>query len=218
MGLFRYPDQVAPSPAQAAADFGAYFTAVNPTPGTGLATIAAQATLADTSPFVSIHAPSNGRVVVLDYVRFTMAVIGTGAAGARFAVKTDVGGKANPTGSTIGSLVNVRAAVAQRAATCSVFGGPLVAAAAITPQLLHHAFLRGVAPVVGDSYLVRFGAMSPEPITDLAQAGTAIAAICVDAPPVIVAPGTCAQLHLYFPSQTVASNVEVELGLYEYPQ
>lgn len=221
MGLFRYvqgADTMIVTPQQAAADEGFYFTAVNPTPGTGLATIAALASLVDTSPFVAIHAPVGGKSIILDYVRFTMTAIGTAAAGARAAVKLDTGGKAEPTGSTLGSPVNTKAIATAQAATAHVFAGPLVAAAAVTPKLVGHCQFRPVAPVVGDSYIIRFLDSSEQPLSNLAVAGTAIDDLCYDAPPVTIAPGCCAQIHLWFPSQTAASAVEVELGWIEYPQ
>src|SRR5258708_2286029 len=55
--LGRYGEQYVQGLVQkshALADEGSFFLAANPTPGTGVATIAAQATLADTAPFLLV--------------------------------------------------------------------------------------------------------------------------------------------------------------------
>lgn len=197
--------------AQAAAEEGRYFIATNPTPGTGLATIAALASLADTSPFIMMRAQN--RMVVLDYLRLTYAVLGTGAASVRFAAKTDAA-KAAPTGGTAITPVNVN-----QGATLSpdalVYAGALVAGAAVSARLAMHAQLRAAAPVAGDSYTVRFGGTGGGPVGALLTTGTAQTFVNIDGPPVLCAPGQTIQLHPWFPSQTAASQLEFELGYYE---
>ena len=73
---------------------GSYYTLTNPTPGTGIATIAAQATLADTAPFILFKNANaaGGKNIMLDYLKLICAAAGTGGTQLRYAVKVDGGG------------------------------------------------------------------------------------------------------------------------------
>lgn len=197
--------------ALAIADFGAYWTAKSPTPGTGLATIAALTALVDTSPFIQVNAPA-AKSTYLDYLKLTCRVPGTGSTALEFAVKTD-NGKAAPAGGTPITPVNVRSGGA--AAQSSVWAGALVAAAAVAAKLQTSQLLRPVIPVLGDVYLIKFSA------PDFAVPGQpASGAVSFDdyvpAPTVIIDPGMTGQIHIWSPGQSVAAQFEVELGLFEF--
>ena len=61
------------------ADEGSYYMTRSPTVGTGLATIAAQNSFADTSPFLIVTNgnPAGGKSIYLDYLKLTTTVAGT---------------------------------------------------------------------------------------------------------------------------------------------
>lgn len=207
-----------PSPsAIAIADYGEYWTAKNPTIGTGLATIAALASLSDTSPFVQINSQAAGtgaKSTYVDYAKFTCRNIGTAGASVEFAAQTYAVAKAAPTGGTLLTNVNARALIGAASAVSSVWAGALVAAAG-TPKPLTSQIIRPVAPVVGDMYFVKFGAPDYN-VAAQVESGAAVFDDYVAAPPFIIDPGCTGQLHIWLPSQSGASQWEVEIGLYEF--
>src|SRR6267142_4693351 len=83
------------------AEEGSYFVISN-TPGTGLATIAAPTTLADTSPFIYlVNTETNGiygKRTYLDYLRLIATAAGTAGTALRCAVKIDPIARPAPTG------------------------------------------------------------------------------------------------------------------------
>jgi hypothetical protein len=207
------------SPPQEQADRLAYFVASNPTPGTGLATIAALVALSDTSPFIQINTGSKG--VYLDYLILTNTAPGTAGASIRCAVKTDLL-KAAPTGGTLltpacSRRLTSTAGVPVAAATplCSIWAGALVAAAAVTPILHCSRLIRPVIPVINDMYVIKFGA-SDYGVSSLVSNGTLNSDRYIPFPPVIVDPNMTGQVHIWLPSQSGASSYEIELGFAEF--
>ena len=187
------------------AEEGSYFTAKNPTAGAGLATIAALASLADTSPFLVVKSGAD-YPVRFDYLRLICTAAGTGGTALRFAVRTDAT-KADPTGGSTLTPVSVNQAKT-RSAEATVFAGALVAAAGSGSKREPTAcLLKNAIPTVGDVYTVRFG--------EVPGASPSATQVIVGAPPVIIGPNQWAAFHIWLPSQTVASSFEVELGFWE---
>lgn len=188
------------------AEEGSYFTAKNPVAGTGLATIAAQATLADAAPFVVVKSGAT-KPVRFDYLRLTCTAGGTGGTALRFAARTDAT-KADPTGGTALARVNVNQGNAN-AADATVFAGPLAAAAASGAMREPiAALLKNAIPAVGDVFLIKFGG------ADMGI-GSAAGSVYVGAPPLIIGANQLAAFHIWLPGQTIASSFEVEVGLWE---
>ena len=198
----------------ALADEGAYFVSTNPAPGTGLATIAAPTTLADTSPFILVknNHKAGGKRLYLDFLKLICTAAGTGGASIHAAVKID---DVNPTRYTSGGSqitpVNVNMDDAGQSGAL-VYAGALVAAAASAAvRLVDHALLRPVIPVVGDTYYLNFGG-AENMVGSLAPAGTAIAQQSFNFPPVVIGPGQWAAIHVWLPSQSAASSYEFALA------
>lgn len=183
---------------------GRYFTAKSAA-GTGLATIAAQATLADTAPYVVLK--SGAKRVWLDYLRLQATAAGTGGTALRFAVRTDAT-KADPTGGSALTPNNVNQESAA-AAGSTVFAGALTAVAATgAKRELTSALLKNAIPAVGDTYLIKFGG------ADLGIS-TSASLVYLGAPPIILGPTQWCAFHIWLPSQTLASSYEIELGFVE---
>lgn len=195
----------------------AYYSAVNPTPGTALATIAAQTTLADTSPFVSIIAAPAGagaKSVYLDYLKLIVGATGTGGTSIRYAMKLG-GAGTPPSGGTTLTPANATSGSAG-VATCSIFAGPLIAVAPTSPKLIAHGLIRPVIPVVADTYLFDFGPTDAYVSTGLVPSGAANADRYFSLPPVTIRPGGVGHFHVWLPGQTVASSYELEIGFFEF--
>lgn len=222
----QYNLPVLPEP-QVAADEGSFFTVTNPTPGTGVATIAAQASLVDTAPFVlfknnwSVSDPLKKRVIA-KWLRLTCTAPGTAGAQVRFATKTDSAGARYASGATviagnntIGTATNQPQgpnADTTLTSQLQLYAGPVVAAAAVSPRLVDHVTARITIPVIGDSFYLVFGG------NEAAANGSLVATVtqlCIPMAPWIVGPQQWGAFHLWLPSQSAASSWEFTLAYVE---
>ena len=204
------------------ADEGSYFLTRSPTPGTGLATIAAPTTFAATSPFLIVtnNNPVGGKNIFLDYLKLICTAAGTGGTALNFATVLDAGsrytsGGSGGAGTQLASLLagpytpNMQAAGQSGAL---VYAGALVAAAATAgARTLSNSRFRTAIPVVNDEYVINFGGDSVA-LDGVLVSGTAIAQRTVPHAPVVIAPGSSFLLHLWLPSQSAASSYEVDIG------
>lgn len=195
---------------------GQYFLATSPTPGTGIASLAAPTTFDDTKPFLLINNAHPTKNLTLDYLKLTVTAAGTGGTAIHWGIKVD---GVNATRYTSGgsTLTPVCVSMPSGAASSAVIkcGAIVAAAVSSSARLLGHSVLRPVIPVIGDTYMIVFNgdfsiALGGQPV-----AGTAVANVAVSHAPVILGPTQWAAIHLWLPSQSGASSYEVELGYIE---
>lgn len=203
---------------QIAALAGRYMTFSNPTPGTGLNTIEALTSLADTSPLVQINTGVNPFWV--DYIKLQNTAAGTGGTSIRWSWSQYAVAKPAPTLNAAGvggaasplAMVNSRSDWSTYAPTTSVYAGPLVAAAGTPIGPLSSNLLRPVIPVAGDVYLFKFGEHEFSIPEALVLSGTNPTSLLLPAPQAIVGPNTTGQFHIWLPSQSAHSSWEIEIG------
>jgi hypothetical protein len=95
------------------------------------------------------------------------------------------------------------------------FGAVVPTAASSNARLLWHSNVRTVIKVIGDKYLLTFGAGQGAPVATTIMAGTAQASIHLPCPPVVLGPGDTFLLHEFAASQTVAASYEFAMGWWE---
>lgn len=215
-----YTNPVLPE-AQVSADEGTFWTVTNPAPGTGINTIATQATLADTAPFILFRnnwavADANRKRIIAKWLRLTCTAPGTAGTQLRFATKTDA---ANPLRYTSGATViagakttgtatnqpsNANADVATTS-QIQLYAGPIVAAAAAAPSLLDAVTARITIPVIGDSYFIVFG--GNEGVAQGSLVAT-VTQLSIPMAPWVVGPQEWGAFHLWLPSQSALSSWE----------
>lgn len=200
-------------PEQMLADEGSYFVATNPTPGTGIASLAAPTTYDDTKPFITVqYTTTSGRRLFLDFLKLQCTAAGTGGTALNAVIVVDNAASRWTSGGSAITPVNPNMDDSTKSeAVINV--GALVAAAAANKRIVWVDTLRPVIPVVGDTYLIEFGG-NPA-MNSLAVAGTAIANVAKKAPPVILGNGQNAAINLWLPSQSAASSYEFVLGFHE---
>jgi len=213
----RYGDQfVAPIGAGRTnvCDEGSYFVVTNPTPGTGLATIATLTALADTSPFFMLinNASAGGKRVYMDYIKLLVTDAGTAGASLHYNVKIDNGVGRYTSGSALTSTPQNCNMDSSVATGCLAYGGPLVAAAATAAaRLLGGGLFKVSIPVVGDNYILTFGC----PASGVGQGVATIANAVLNHAPVVIGPQQSFFFHIWLPSQSAASSYEIEVGWWE---
>lgn len=182
--------------------------------GTGIATITAPTSLADTSPFAVFvnTAPAGGPKCFLDLVKLICTAAGTGGTSLKYAIKTGptraaITGMAatwDPTLSAPTGVPQNVSAASQRAAFLRVYAGALVAPAALagTKQVWGGA-LKNAIMAAADQYLFSFGQV------DAAAQATQVDRIEA-CPAVVIEPGYSAFLHLIIAGpQSAASSYEL---------
>jgi hypothetical protein len=209
-------------------DEGSEFQANSPTPGTGIAQIAAPTAFVATSPYLLIQNPVNvgpvlAKSLYLKYIKLSLSVVQVGNTTLNFVAVLDnilrytSGGAGCGVGTAVASLngpfcANFNAASGSNA---QVYAGALVATAASNAvRMLGHGPLRLAIPPVGDTYTWNFGGHENNH-TSLAKNGTAPSDFVIPLPPVVVAPGGCFLLYLWAASQSGAGQFEVDIGWVE---
>lgn len=202
-----------------AADEGSYFIATNPTPGTGIATLAAPTTFVDTSPFLILQnnwtaTDPRSRRIYLDYLRLQCTAAGTNGSAIRWAIRTDTSTNRWTSGGSTLTPVNVNQDDGTSSKAVINVGALVASAATGAARLLGSSLIRPVIPVVGDTYVINFGGHE-NGLNSLAPAGVAIANVQINTSPVVIGPGQVMLFHLWLTAQSAASSYEIELGYIE---
>jgi hypothetical protein len=204
------------TPLHGVADEGSYYILTNPTPGTGIATLAAPTAYVVTSPYVLVknNDVPTGKRVYFHYIKLITTSAGTGGASLHYNIVIDnIARYTSGSGlATIPALpVNVNMDSSNTSIT-QCYAGPLVAAAAGTSaRLLGGGIFKTGIPIVGDTYIANFGAES----FNVGSAVATINSVVFQHPPVIIGPQSCLLFYLWLPSQSGATSYEIEAGWWE---
>lgn len=205
---------------------GSYFTALNATPGTGLAGHAAPTAAPlvgtnDTKPYLVFR---NGNSVAskvrceLDYIRLTMTAIGTAGSAINWVSHVDAGQTSRYSLGTVNRLVaNSPNIDLTPTSNAQIDVGPYVATAgsASTPcRKIDQGVVRPVIGVVADVYEWCFGPSSPA-VGSIITTGTTQCAVNLRHCPVVLGPLQSLLFYLWSPSQSAASSYEVSVGWIE---
>lgn len=193
---------------------GTYFTVNNAQ--TGIATAAAPTTFSDTNPFVAIrnNATPGGPSMYLDYLALVNTAIGTAAANVQLAVQIDpLVDRYTSGGTVLTSLIVNPNANFSNTSNALVRAGNITASAKTSAarMVVGNRFLKAAIPVVGDTYIVKFGAVdSPTFI-----GASAVVFTLQNVPKVVIPPQASCLIHLWFTSQSGASSYAPEMGWVE---
>lgn len=200
---------------------GAYFTASNPTPGTGIAGHAAPTTFDATKPLLFVRNESSDKLLVPMYLRVTLTAASVGNSLQRF---TQVIDTATATRYASGGtrLANVNTSMtstgAANGSNAAVWFGAVVAGAAgAAARTVSTQTYRTVLGVVGDVYQMSWGAHEACDPASLITSGTAISNVAFGFAPVVLAPNAMFLVHQWAASQSAAPSFEVEFGWAELP-
>lgn len=194
-----------------AADEGSYFTALTPTPGTGIIGHAAPTTFDETKPYLLLYNGGQNRIYP-QYLRLHDTVVSTAATRVQFTIAVDQGNRYSSAGTALSpSNVNMDSVVASAA---SIYVGAVVAtAASASRRKVDHIVFRGSIDVVEDVYEIVFaggdgtgqGGSRAATVQDMARM----------APPVVVGPGQSLLIHQWAGSQSTGPTFQVSFGYVE---
>jgi hypothetical protein len=195
----------------ALADEGAYFTATNPTDGTGVAGHAAPVQ-ADAGGKPLLYVYNGGtKTIHFDFLRLRMTAIGAAATTTDFvsyydtAVRASGGTKITPIPSNGLAGISTSAVV--------YFGAVL--ATAVAQKMVDHQRVRSVVSVVEDQYMFSFGSAVVAPPAATVLTGTTVISAYVHFAPLVIPPGYSGGVYQWAASQSGAHSFEFTLGYYE---
>jgi hypothetical protein len=204
-------------PRMSLANEGSYFVATNPTPGTGIAGIAATGAFSDAESTLLVRndaSVGSGKRVFLDYLKVTVTAAGANGTDHRFVSKLDKATDRYTSGGSSITPVNPNIDDTNTASATVRFGALVTTAASSNARLVGGGLIRNVITVAGDQYTFDFGG-SPASAAAHAIAGTAIAQIVIPHAPVVIGPEQTFVLSLHGTAQSGASSYEFELGFWE---
>lgn len=202
------------------ADEGSYFTANNGQTGQASAAAAPTTFTAITPAFIIFNnAPASNPLspkIYLDYVLWAVSAAPTATTSVQAAIVRDTTNRFSALGTGGVQLTPVKANSAGPSSAALIWsGGQLVATAASNNAVfpVGNRIIRGTIPVVNDVYLLSFGSVD-DVATTCATAAVATH-ILEPAPPMVLNPGECGLIYLWYPAMTAAITLLPEIGWWE---
>lgn len=196
------------------ADEGSYFVGHNATVGTGLAGHAAPV-VADTDTKALFHL-FNGSTknVVLDYLFTEVTAAGTGGTITYTVAYVDNKGTTalSSGGTAIVPVSSLSGGSGIPAGIVTTFGACVTAMT--SSSKVGAQIAREVIPVVQDTLLVKFGAVSGAPHSGITSAGTATNHMVQLFAPIVIGPGGNLNIAHISPSQSAARSYQVSFGFW----
>ena len=207
-----------------AADQGIYYTAVSPTPGTGIVNTVNMTTLAigELAPFLNVYNGGSATIYPL-YLRLTRTVANAGNTtfGEMFTITVDQGNRVATIPSATGVLAinNVNGGSPNKSLAQIYGNAAALVASAPTAQRRIVGSQRfrngGVVGVIGDVFQFNFGSTEQIDPMSLVPNGTAICNVTYGFAPVVVGPNQSLGVVYWGTGQTTAPAFEVEFAYLE---
>ena len=198
------------------ADEGSYFICTNPTPGTGIASITAANgyDAAEALCIIKNGNASSGARIYLDYIKLSPTVAGTNGTNVTYATHLDPVGTRYTSGGTLYTPLSPNMASDATSGAVVHFGAVVTTAAGTNVRKIGSGNLRTSIMVVGDEYVLDFGADGNAGASSLFE-GTLICKQVVRHAPIILGPGDEFILAVNAASQSVAASFEFEIAFWE---
>jgi len=201
----------------ALSDEGSYFIATNPTPGTGVAGIAATGAFSALETLIHLRNNSSGdnaTRLYMDYIKLQTTVAGTNGTDCLYTINLDSGTSRYTSGGAAVVPVNPNMDSSGTPNSTLYVGALVTAAATSDVRQVANGVLRPVISVVGDEFLFDFGGDVKGGAGSLFE-GTLISRQVIPVAPVILGPTDQLVMSFYATSQTAATSFEFEIGYYE---
>ncbi len=206
------------------ADQGYYFTAISPTPGTGIIETASIQTFAgaEVSPLLVVYNPSllNPVNIYPLYLRLTCTQANAVGLTQRFTLTLDQGNRVTTQAAASGILTinNVNMGSTNKSQAQISAGATLVCSAATSQRRIigNQSFRNGgVVCVIGDVYQFNFGSSEQIDPMSLVETGTAICNVTYGFAPVVIGPQQSMLVQHWVASTTTGAGFEYEFGFVE---
>lgn len=188
------------------ADEGSYFTAITPTPGTGIIGHAAPTTFDEAKPYLVAYNGHPSKTLYPQFLRLHETVASTGAARVQFTITTDVGNRRSSAGTQL-TVASVNTAVTNESSTIAYVGAVVGTAATSARRIIGNVVFRGTIDIVEDMYQIVWGA--PDGVGNTSSRVTTVAEFSRVMPPLAIGPGSSLCVTQWAGSQSVGPTYEV---------
>jgi len=196
----------------ALSDGGYLYTAVAPTPGTGI--IGPVSTTFDTTKALLSIYNGGSLNITLKGLRLHVGVVGTTGSIVQFTQTTDTGNRWSSGGTAL-TANNTNSGSLNRSGAVVNFGA-LTLTTATASRTLAHTKYKSAIEVVDDTYQFSWGSSTQyEDPASLINNTTTLSHVSYSFPSITVAPGTTYMLHQWRASITVGVTFDVELAFVE---
>jgi hypothetical protein len=193
----------------AVADSGGMYTAITPTPGTGIVGGAAVTTFDQTKPHIILYNSGNLNIYPL-YIRAHTTVVGVGNSIANWTFTLDTG-NLYTSGGTALTINNTNMLSANKSAAIITVGATTCAAATGAARIVGHQMVRAALEVVHDCLQFNFGGAEQCDPMSLIGNSTTISHTTVNFAPLVIGPGQCFKATRWAGSQSTGVTLELEM-------
>jgi hypothetical protein len=193
------------------ADEGTYFTAISPTPGTGIIGHAAPTTFDEAKPYLVLYNGGSRRIYP-QFLRLHETVASVGGVIVQVTITSDVGNRRSSAGTAMTvSKSRLAGAVSSGAV---VHQGAVIGTAATGARIIHdHIVFRNTIDIIGDTYEINFGGAGGGS-TSTSRVAT-VADGSRTAAPVVIEPGNSLCITQWVASQSTGPTWIATLGFIE---
>lgn len=198
-----------------AADLGYYYTALTPTPGTGIIGHAINTTFVETKPMFVCYNGSNVASIYPTFLRLTMTVIPVGNTQQQFTTTLDQGNRFSSGGTAL-TVANDNINSANLSLAQITVGAVTATAASSNRRVVsHRAFRPTVIGVAGDVYQFSWGSGELVDPSALPTDGTGRAHVVYVMSPLVVSPGCSLCITAWGATFSTGATYEYEFGYVE---
>jgi hypothetical protein len=198
----------------AVADLGVSYTAITPTPGTGIIGHAVSTALTETKAIFLCYNGGNATIYPL-FLRLTMTVLPVGNTMQQFTTALDQGNRFTSGGTAL-TISNNNINSANVSLAQITVGAVVTTAASANRRLVsHRPFRPTVIGVVGDVYQFSWGSGTLVNPSALPTDGTLRAHVYYVCSPLVVPPGTSMLIHAWGATFATGATYEYEFGYVE---
>lgn len=198
-----------------AADAGAYFVAVTPTPGTGIITGGSVQAFTETTPYMVVY---NGGLLNIYpmYLKLNVSVVGVTDSAATWLTNTlDIGNRLSSGGTALVKSNCNMASVVSSGAVITV-GAITASAASGSRRIVSHSKVRSLKiGVIHDSITLNWGDAAQTLTSALVNNSTTHSDTVVNCAPIVIGPGQSMVLVHWAASQTTGTTYENEFAYVE---
>lgn len=194
-----------------AADEGSYYTAITPTPGTGIIGHAAPTTFDEAKPYIVVYNAGSKRIYP-QFLQLHCTVVGVGHTRVQMTVTVDDGNRRSSAGTAM-TVANVNSGSALTTGAVATIGAVVGTAATAARRIHSHVVFRGTIEVVEDVFELNFGGAGSGSQTG--SRVTTVGDFSRTVAPLVIAPGDSLCITLWAGSMSTGPTFQATLGWIE---
>jgi hypothetical protein len=193
------------------AEAGALYSAITPTPGTGIVGHAAATTFDEEKAYIVLYNSGPNRIYPVS-IAFHVTVVGASHTRVQYTLAIDEGNRRSSAGTAL-TINNCNMAFANASGGVAHIGAVVSTSASSARRVIAHVVMRGTIEVAEDTYEINFGGLGAGMVTGSRVA--TVAEFSRTVPPVVIGPGDSFLLHQWAASQGTGTTMQAVMTYIE---